>query len=262
MSDVVAAFSATLTDLGAVRVILILLTVLGGAVVKGATGFGFPLVTAPILSTIWDPRHAVLLISLANLFNNIGVAARGGGSRQTLRRLLPTVAGLIVGVVIGALLLASLDAGTLGVVVGSAAVGFALVALLKPNLAVPPRWERYLGLPMGLAGGVLGGSTGISGPAIVSYLFALRLGKRELVHSLAVLYTVTAVVQVGSFVQLGLYDAPALVIGLLSCIPNTLGVGLGLRLQDRIDPLLFRRLVVVLIGLTGASLVLRGLWRG
>jgi uncharacterized membrane protein YfcA len=115
---------------------------------------------------------------------------------------------------------------------------------------------------MGLAGGVLGGSTGISGPAIVSYLFALRLGKRELVHSLAVLYTVTAVVQVGSFVQLGLYDAPALVIGLLSCIPNTLGVGLGLRLQDRIDPLLFRRLVVVLIGLTGASLVLRGLWRG
>jgi uncharacterized membrane protein YfcA len=155
MSDLAGTFSVALADVDALQLALLLLTVLLGAVVKGAIGFGFPLVTAPILSTVWDPRHAVLLISLANLFNNVGVAARGGGSHQTFRRLLPTFAGLIVGVIIGALLLASLDAGTLGMVVGSAAVGFALVALLKPNLAVPPRLERYLALPMGLAGGVL-----------------------------------------------------------------------------------------------------------
>jgi uncharacterized membrane protein YfcA len=261
MTDLASILSDALADLDPLRLTLILLTVLLGAVVKGAIGFGFPLMTAPLLSTIWDARHAVLLISLANLFNNVGVSFRGGGSRKTFRRLVPTLAGLIVGMVIGALLLASLDAVTLALVVGCAAVVFALVALLKPDLAVPPRLERYLAWPMGLAGGVLGGSTGIAGPAIVSYLFALKLSKRELVYFLALLYLVGAFVQVGAFWQLGLFDTTTLVVGLLSCVPNTLGVVVGLRIQDRIDPVLFRRIVVVVIGLTGSSLVLRGLWR-
>jgi uncharacterized membrane protein YfcA len=261
MTELAVAFWSALAEIDLLQLTLLLVTVLVGAVVKGAIGFGFPLITAPLLSTIWDARHAVLLISLANLFNNVGVATRGGGSRATFRRLIPTFVGLTIGVVIGAVLLASVDASTLAVVVGSAAVAFSLVALGKPNLAVPPRLERYLAFPMGLAGGVLGGSTGISGPAIVSYLFALKLDKRELVYFLALLYAVAAIVQVVSFIQLDLYDAPTLVVGLLSCLPNALGVGLGLRLQDRIDPVLFRRLVVIVIGLTGSSLVLRGIFR-
>lgn len=261
MSELTDAYVAALSGLDPVRVVLILLTVLGGAVVKGAIGFGFPLVTAPLLAATWDARHAVLLISLANLFNNVGVSVRGGGSCATFRRLAPTFAGLIVGVVIGALLLATLDATTLALVVGIAAVAFALVALLKPDLAVPPHLERYLALPMGLAGGILSGATGIAGPAIVSYLFALQLDKREMVYFLCLLYVVAAIVQVASFVQLGLYDATTLAVGLLSCVPNALGVAIGLRIQDRIDQALFRRIVVMVIGLTGSSLVLRGLWR-
>ena len=77
---------------------------------------------------------------------------------------------------------------------------------------VPPHLERYLALPMGLAGGILGGATGISGPAIVSYLFALQLEKREMVYFLCLLYVVAAIVQVASFVQLGLYDATTLAV--------------------------------------------------
>src|SRR4051794_22665745 len=156
MSDLASSVFAALADLDLLRLALILVTVLVGAIVRGAIGFGFPLVTSPLLSTIWDPRHAVLLLSLANLFNNLGVTARGGGNRKTFWRLAPTLAGLVVGVVGGALLLASLDAATLSLMVGSAAVTFALVALLKPDLAVPPRLERYLALPMGLLGGLLG----------------------------------------------------------------------------------------------------------
>jgi hypothetical protein len=34
-----------------------------------------------------------------------------------------------------------------------------------------------------------------------------------------------------------------------------------LRLQDRIDPVLFRRLVVVVILISGSSLIVRALWR-
>src|SRR5215207_2200083 len=109
--------------------LLILLTILGAGIVKGAIGFGFPLVAIPLISTLWDARHAVLLVSLASLVNNVGVAVRGGGSPGIFRRFLPVLAGVLVGTVGGALLLASVSSSLLAVVVGIAALVFAGIAV-------------------------------------------------------------------------------------------------------------------------------------
>jgi uncharacterized membrane protein YfcA len=261
LADIAAPFSAALAELDPLRLALILLVIFGGGGVKGAIGFGFPLVTVPLVSTLWDARHAVLLISLASMTNNIGVVARSGGSRQTFRRIVLLMAGLIIGTVGGALMLASVPASALSVVVGCAALVFTSVALLKPDLAVPPHLERYLALPMGVCGGLLGGSTTISGPFIASYTHALKLSKVEFVFFLSLLYLVGASTQVTSYAVLGLFDASVVVVGLASCLPNLLGVWLGLRIQARINQQLFRKLVVLVIGLSGASLVVRGLWQ-
>jgi uncharacterized membrane protein YfcA len=261
MDDLAAFVSSPLSALDPLRIALILLVIFGGGGVKGAIGFGFPLVTTPLTSALWDARHAVLLISLASLTNNIGVVARGGGSRRTARRIVLLMAGLTVGTVGGALMLARVPPSVLSVVVGTAALVFAGIALLVPNLAVPPRLERYLALPMGVLGGLLGGATTISGPFIASYTHALKLSKQEFVFFLSLLYLVGATMQVVSYAMLGLFDGPTVAVGLASLIPNLLGVWLGLRIQTRIDQQLFRKLVVVVIGVSGASLVLRGLWQ-
>ena len=259
MDTLAAILAAPLAQLDPLTLALILLAIFGGGFVKGAIGFGFPLVTTPLVSSLWDVRHAVVLISMASLTNNIGVVARGGGNRQTFRRFPLLLAGLVVGTIGGALLLANVPTRVLSVVVGSAALVFAGIAIFKPDLAVPSRLERYLALPMGVMGGLLGGSTSISGPFIASYTFALKLTKREFVFFLSLLYLVGSSVQVTSYAPLGLYDAPVLVMGAASIVPNLLGVALGLKIQDRIDQQLFRKLVVVMIGVSGATLVVRGL---
>lgn len=248
-----------LGDLDPLRIVLILLVILGAAVIKGAVGFGFPLVATPLIAAIWDARHAVLLLSLAALFNNIGIVFRGGGSKATFWRLAPTIGGVVVGTVAGALLLASLNPDLLGIVVGALSVVFALVSLVKPDLGVPPRLERFLALPMGLGGGLLAGSTGIGAPFLASYTHALQLGKREFVFFLTLLYLTGSTVQAISYTQLGLYDRQALTMAVLSCVPNVVGLATGIRLQEKINPLLFRRLVVGLILVTGVGLLLKGL---
>ena len=260
MDELVALLSAPLSELDPGRLTLILLVIFAGGFVKGAIGFGFPLMTTPLTSALWDARHAVLLITLASLTNNVGVVARGGGSGRTFRRIVLLMAGLVVGTVGGALMLASVPPSVLSAVVGSAALTFAGIALLKPDLAVPPHLERYLATPMGVLGGLLGGSTSISGPFIASYTHALKLTKREFVFFLSLLYLVGATTQTASYAALGLFDPATIVVGLASILPNLLGVGLGFRIQDRIDHALFRKLVVLVIGVSGASLVLRGLW--
>jgi uncharacterized membrane protein YfcA len=259
MNDILAQATTALSQLNPLQILGVLLAVLCAAIVKGAIGFGFPLIATPITSTIWDARHAVLVISLASLVNNLGITVRGGGSRRTFRRFVPTIAGLVVGTVAGSLLLASVDPNLLGLVVGTSAVVFGLVALLKPDLAVPPNLERYLALPMGLFGGLLGGSTGIFAPALASYTHALKLSKQEFVFFLTLMYLVGTSVQVISYTQLGLYDLTIVLVGVLTCIPNFIGVTIGFRLQEHINPILFRQLVVIVILISGASLVARAL---
>lgn len=260
MNDLLAGALAAIWSLDPLQLAGVLLTILGAAIVKGAVGFGFPLIATPIISTVWDARHAVLVIALAGFVNNLGITLRGGGSRQTFRRFIPTLAGLVVGTVAGALLLASVDPNLLALVVGAAAVAFGLISLLKPDLAVPLHLERYLALPMGLFGGLLGGSTGIFAPALASYTHALKLSKREFVFFLNLLYLVGTGVQVLSYWRLGLFDLTVMVVALLGCVPNFFGVSIGIRLQDRINPIRFRRLVVMVILISGVSLVVRSLW--
>ena len=260
MDGLTALLTAPFSQLDLLRFGLILLVIFGGGFVKGAIGFGFPLVTTPLTSALWDARHAVLLITLASLTNNVGVVARGGGRSRTFRRIVLLMSGLVVGTVGGALMLASVPASALSVVVGGAALTFAGIATFKPDLAVPPHLERYLALPMGVLGGLLGGSTSISGPFIASYTHALKLSKREFVFFLSLLYLVGATTQTLSYATLGLFDAATVVAGLISIVPNMLGVWVGFRVQDRIDHELFRKLVVAVIGVSGVSLVVRGLW--
>jgi uncharacterized protein len=243
----------------AVRLTLVLLVIGGAAVVKGAIGFGFPLIGVPLIANILDPRSAVVIVSVAALVGNVGIVLRGGGSRATFRRLAPTIAGLVVGTIGGALLLANVDAALLRAFVGACSLLFTAVSILKPGLAIPARLERYLALPMGLLGGLLGGSTSIFAPAIASYLHALRLNQREFVFFVTLLFMIGGAVQVASYVRLGLYDARLLLIILASCVPNVLGLLAGIRLQDRIDPGLFRRLILGVIFLSGVNLLAKAL---
>ena len=106
------------------HILAIALVVIVAGVVKGAVGFGFPLVAAPLLSNIWDVRHAVLLLALAQFTNNVGIVfslgARGWPPARRPAALRRPWAGLVVGTVGGALLLATLDPNLLSAVVGGA----------------------------------------------------------------------------------------------------------------------------------------------
>ncbi len=243
------------------RLALVLLAIGAAAVVKGVTGFGFPLVATPLISIVMDARSAVIILSLVSLFGNFGIMLRGGGNQPTFWRLAPMIGGLGVGTIIGAQFVAAVDPVALGILVGACTLTFAFVSLLKPELVVPAGLERYLALPMGLGGGLLGGSTSIFAPLIASYLHALQLAKREFVFFVTLLYSVGGIVQVGSYWNLGLYSRNLLLIIAVALIPNALGLALGVRFQDRVDAALFRRLTLAVIFFSGTSLVIRGLWR-
>jgi uncharacterized protein len=236
----------------------VLIVVAFASAVKGALGFGFPLIAVPLTANLIGARPAVVLIAIPVVFSNFLILMRGGGSAEELRRFGGMLAGVIGGTLIGAQLLGRLDPGVVSLIVGVTAV--LLVVLAWGNL-MPPislKAHRVAGPTVGAAAGVLGGTTGIYAPLIAAYVHALRVDKRVFVYWLTAAFFLGGAAQVVSYWQLGLYTWKVVTYAVATFIPVVVGTWLGFWIQDRLPVTLFRRLVLLLVLASG----LRLLWPG
>jgi uncharacterized protein len=149
--------------------------VLAGAALQSATGFGFALVSAPLLFAATEPARAVgLLIVLGLLVNLMTLGTEGRRPQPLVRDALKILAWAIPGVAAGLLALRSLDSTALqvGVTLGVFAT-LAVRALARRrddgDAGEPPWWAAPV---TGFASGALTTSTNTAGPPVVLYMLA------------------------------------------------------------------------------------------
>ncbi len=242
------------------RLAAIALVVCVAAGIKGAVGFGFPLIAIPVLSIVLGPAAAIPLVTLPTLVSNLILVGRGPGTRADMRPFVFTLAALVAGVVAGALLIHAMRPRTFSVLVGAVSALYVAASALRLTQVIPPGAGRRAGPLIGLAAGVLGGSTGIFSPLVASYLHMLRLEKRAFVFWMTMMFFVGNIAQFASYLRLGLYRGPVMATALLACIPMAVGTWAGLRLQDVLHPETFSRVVLGLVFLASLGLLARGLF--
>src|SRR5215470_5315785 len=134
-------------------VLVSIVAVLLAGLVKGAIGFGFPTLGTPLLALAVDVKTAVALLVIPNLMMDGLQLRRSGPLGDAPRRLAPLLVFLMIGTVIGTKLLVALSARTATLVLGGFIVGYVLLDLAQFSPRVPPGWERWLALPVGLGRG-------------------------------------------------------------------------------------------------------------
>jgi uncharacterized membrane protein YfcA len=240
------------------RLLYASLIVCAASMVKGAIGFGFPLLAVPLLSALMGPRVAIPVVAIPTLLSNVLVIRRGGAGRAA-GPLWTVLAGIAVGTVAGALLLGSIDPRLTYGLVGGVALLYVLATALHLTLRVPAASVQRVGPVVGVLAGLMGGATGISSPLIASYLHLLRLEKREFVFWITVTFFIVNIVQIVTYFRLGLYAGPVLTTALLVCPPMVVGTVLGLALQDRLESRLFECIVLAVVFAASLNLLVRSL---
>jgi hypothetical protein len=237
------------------------LIVFAAATVKGVAGLGFPLITVPLVANIIGPPAAVVVIAVPTVASNLFMVAQGGGSVIRLRQLAWMIAGLLVGTAVGARALRDISPTLLAVILGVIAVGYAGTALLRLPLRLPASPGPAVSLTVGAATGLLGGATTIYAPLVSAYVDNMRLARDEFVFWVTALFLIGTSTQVLTYLQAGIYRGGLLWFALLLCLPMLVGTWIGTRLRNRVPPEGFRTLVLVLILLSGISLLVRAWWR-
>jgi uncharacterized membrane protein YfcA len=235
---------------------LAFVAVLLASLVAGLTGFGFAIIAVPILMILMPPKVVVPLVQLLSTMLQIVVLVE---ARRwvDLGRMWPLLLAGIAGVPLGTYLLLILDPQVLRILVGAVVVLSALAMLAGWRWSV--RKEKLASVPVGLAGGALGGSTGIPGPPVILFFANQEMGKQTFRANLVLYFTCVGLVAVLSLIAGGLITEEVLVgwAGLLPAV--ALGTWLGVWLARRTDQSLFRQITLGVLILTGVAAMASGL---
>jgi len=221
---------------------------------KSGFGMGIGSLAVPLMAlTISVPQAAAILMPVLLFVDVLGLAAfRKNIDIKLLRFLIPY--GLL-GVLLGALLFKSLDSHWVAGLVGGFTLLFLAQRLIFPPRADSPPPPRWFGRVLTTLSGFTSFIAHSGGPPLAAYVIPMRLSPLHFTSTLAYFFFVINLSKWAPFAFLGLLDwrnmATSLV--LLPLVP--IGVMAGLAMGKRISPLLFNRLILWGMGLTGCKLL-------
>ena len=209
--------------------------------VNGALGYGFSSLTVPLALVFYTNRILNPAVVLVEVFINVYVLIINlKGVPPVWRRVFPILIGLLPGIAIGALSLASLQPGW---------IKFATYVVILPLILLQAAGQRWpirstwaVSLPFGAALGVLYSVTTISGPPLAILFNNQGLVKDEFRAGLALVRVVESTVTALVYWNLGLFVAES--TSLLSVlVPSAIvGIPLGAFVIRRLDAETFRRI--------------------
>lgn len=221
--------------------------------VQSLTGFGSGLVSMAFLPDLLGVRTAAPLVALVTSTLEITLLIRYR-SAFNLRAVWRLIAASIFGIPLGVWALRGVNEKVLLDVLGFVMAGYALYALL--NFKLPelnhPAWA-YLA---GFLSGILSGAYSVGGPPVIIYVNCRRWLPDEFKSNLQGLFLVNDILTIFSHGLSGNLTPTVWKTYLLALPVIALGVLAGAGLDRCLNPLMFRKIVLVLLIIMGVRLIL------
>ena len=235
-----------------IKTLLVGMVVFLAAFTQSLSGFGLALVSMALLPAVIGIRVATPLVALVAIVIEVVLIVRYRESLE-VHAIWKVVLAAVIGTPLGVLFLSRMDERIALTVLGVVIAGYAVYALLGLKL---PRLENpFWAYLSGLIGGILGGAYNTSGPPVIVYGDCRRWSPDVFKSNLQGYFIVSSLVVAGSHALSGNFT-PLVWRTFWWSLPF-IGIGLiaGLSLDRWLNPVTFRRVVLVLLVLMGIRLM-------
>ena len=237
----------------------LILCTLAGSTVTGLCGFGAVVLALPLMAAFFPVRAAVVVMTFSPLVN-MGFLAWKLRRDVDWRPTVVLCAAGAVGVVAGARILADAPAKLLLIALGAIVVAVAIINVAwagRSGPAFSTRWGATGGV--GLFAGILSGAYGVPGPPLVIYAYSTHWAPHVAKAVCAVYFLVTNAMRVPVYVTSGFLTRNILIWNLILIPCGLVGVTIGHAFANRINAGTFKRIVYVVLALSGVMLVIKGI---
>lgn len=227
--------------------------------VKGVSGVGLPLTALGILTTQTDPRTAIALALVPIFLANLWQFWNAGGVRDAIRRYLPLILCLVIGIPLTLAVTANIEERALLGILGVTFLMFVAINATRWAPRIPDRLDLPAQLGFGTLAGIVGGLTSLWLPVIAVYLAARDVRKDEFVRATGLILFSGSVPLLAGYWSEGFLTGPLAGISLLMMAPTLGGLLLGAVLRERLSETAFRRILWALFVLIGLNLIRRAI---
>ncbi|MCL4458489.1 MAG: sulfite exporter TauE/SafE family protein [Chloroflexi bacterium] len=230
--------------------------ILFAALTQGSTGFGFALVSAPILLLFFEPRSTVMLVLLLGSLLDVFIIWQGRHYLD-ISRIVPLSIASVVGTPLGAYLLVVMSAPLLKILIGTSVVLSSLPLIFGYTRTV--KNETLASAVVGFISGAMNSSTAMSGPPVALYFTNQRYDKEKFRTTLVAFFLLSNLVAIGMLSPLGALNGHVLQNAMLFTPAVVVGFLASVKLSKYIQGGLFQGLVFALVIGTGMVGILSGL---
>lgn len=223
--------------------------------VFGMSGFGSTVISVPLLAHFLPVSYLVPLMVLLDLCAAIivGSSSREHVNKVELKRLIPF---MFVGFAAGVTLLVKVPQDALKLALGVFTLAVGVHGIANPVLS--RTISRWWSVPAGLMGGAVATVFGAGGPIYATYLSGRLRDKHEIRSTISTLISISAFSRAVVYAIGGLLLHVTIFAGMLALAPFVwLGLRLGTRVHTGLTQEQMRRVIGVMLTITGASLVIR-----
>lgn len=235
----------------------ILVIALGAAIagfVQGLTGFAFGLTALAFWAWVLDPRVASPLLVMGSLLGHLFSLHRARRGFE-IGRVVPMLVGGVAGIPVGVVLLKHINPNAFKLGVGLLLAIYCPTMLLSHRIAAVERLGAVADGVAGAASGVMSGLGGIGGP-ISTLWCTLRGWNRDAFR--ATFQSFAFAMQIATFIAYavaGVVTRKVLADFVLIAPALVVPAFLGGRLYGSFSDLMFRRIVLGLLTISGGVLI-------
>jgi uncharacterized membrane protein YfcA len=249
------------TFLASPSFVLVLIVMIVAAFAHGTLGFGFPVISTPVIAMMTDIKTAILTTLFPNIVINLVSIIKGGNWRSSIGKYWPVAVYVLIGTIVGTHVLIAADPEPLKLL-----LAVMIVVYLQQARFRKLDWSRLNRHPhasatlFGLLAGFLSGTVNVAVPPLVIYFLALGLSPLAMTQILNLCFLVgksTQAVTFGISGQIGLNT-------LIDTAPLTIisvgALAFGMHIQSRIQSEVYQKLLKIILWVMALILVAQVGW--
>jgi uncharacterized membrane protein YfcA len=222
------------------------------SIVQGTTGFGFALTSMPLLTILLSIHTVVPIMVVFGLCANILILVKVW-SNVKFKKIWLLIVSSVIAVPLGTYLLLIIEQNTLKIITGFLIVLFALALWRSYSLQI--KNERLALIPVGFSSGLLNGSISLSGPPVVLFLTNQGEEKTTFRENITAFALILNIITITTFFMGGLIIKEVITYILWFFPALFLGTFLGMKIANKVEQNLFKKITLGLIILSGLSAI-------
>jgi uncharacterized membrane protein YfcA len=241
-------------------IIALTLIMFYASLIHGSIGFGFGLISTPIVALFTDIQTTITYILIPTMVVNIFSILSEGEFFEALKKFWFIIFLMIIGSSFGTILLIYFNSEYFKLLLAFIIFIYLLQSFVKIEATFISSYPKASTYGLGVFGGIVSGLTNVVAPLTIIYTLELKYSRKDTIQLSNLCFLFTKITQITVFIYLDSFSKEAFELSILSVFIVSIGMFFGIKIKKRIDAKFYAKILKFLLFIIACILVFQTIY--